>query len=409
MSGLAYAAAGTMLAPGLRVMLRRRAAQGKEIAARLAEREGVDAAPRPPGRLVWVHAASMGETQAVLPVLAEWQRAGVAVLMTTGTVTSAALVAERAPGVLHRFVPLDVPRWVGRFLEHWRPDVGVFVESELWPNLIAACRRRGMPLALLNGRMSGPSFRGWRRAPGLALEVTGAFARVYPRTDEDGARLRALGAPRVEAPGNLKLAADVLPVDAAELARLRALLAGRPVWLAASTHPGEEEVAAAVHHALAAPFPGLVTIVAPRHAGRGAALAHGLGAGRRGEDPAGIWIADSMGELGLLYRLAPTVFVGRSLTPPGGARGGQNVLEPARLGCAVSVGPHTANQAEAVALLEQAGGLVRVADGAALSAWVGAMLADPARRAAMGEAGVRAATGDATLPARLARAVLGLI
>jgi 3-deoxy-D-manno-octulosonic-acid transferase len=214
----------------------------------------------------------------------------------------------------------------------------------------------------------------------------------------------------LERPGNLKLAAPPLPADGAELVRLRHLIGPRPVWLAASTHPGEEAAAAQVHRALVPDFPGLLTIVAPRHSDRGAGLALSLGAARRGagEDPpgGGIWIVDTMGELGLLYRLAPVVFVGRSLGP---AAGGQNPLEPARLGCAVAMGPNTANFADVVARLGAAEALATVADADALAGWVRSMLGDTAARTAAGIAAARAADGEAALPGRIAAALLALI
>ncbi len=404
----------TLAAPGLRAMLRRRVGRGKELAARLPEREGIDPTPRPAGRLIWLHAASVGESQSILPVLSALcsQAPDASILLTTGTVTSAALLADQLPRlglerVLHRFVPLDVPAWAARFLDHWRPDAAGFVESELWPNLLAGCQARGIPMMLVNARMSARSLRGWQRAPGFARQVMGAFDRVQAQSEADAAHLRLLGARHVDAPGNLKLAAPPLHADPAELARLRRLIGGRPVWLAASTHPGEEEVAGQVHRTLAAAHPGLLTIVAPRHPERGAAVAAALGAPRRaaGQDPgAGIWVADTLGELGLLYRLAPLAFVGRSLA----GQGGQNPLEPARLGCAIAVGPHTANFAEAVQALEAAGALTRVADAGELAGWVDGMLRDPRRRHAAGAAARAAAQGAAGLPERTAAALLSL-
>ncbi len=404
----------TLAAPGLRAMLQRRVSRGKEVAARLPEREGIDPTPRPAGRLIWLHAASVGESQSILPVLSalQSQAPDASVLLTTGTVTSAALLADQLPRlglgrVLHRFVPLDVPAWVARFLDHWRPDAAGFVESELWPNLLAGCQSRGIPTMLVNARMSARSLRGWQRAPGFARQVVGSFDRVQAQSETDAAHLRLLGARHVDAPGNLKLAAPPLRADPAELARLRALIGGRPVWLAASTHPGEEDVAGRVHRALAAAHPGLLTVVAPRHPERGAAVAAALNAPRRaaGQDPgADIWVADTLGELGLLYRLAPLAFVGRSLM----GQGGQNPLEPARLGCAVAVGPHTANFAEAVQMLETAGALTRVADAGELARWVDAMLRDPNRMRAAGAAACAAARGAAGLPERTAAALLSL-
>jgi 3-deoxy-D-manno-octulosonic-acid transferase len=390
-------------------MLRRRVARGKEWADRLPERRGLDPTPRPPGRLIWLHAASVGETMSVLPVIARLHTApGVTVLVTTGTVTSARLMAQRCPDVLHRFVPLDVPRWIERFLDHWRPDAAAFLESELWPATLAACQARGVRMLLLNARMSARSQVGWGRAPRFARALLGAFEAVWAQSAADAARLRALGAPHVSAPGNLKFAAPCLPVDHAELTRLRALLSGHPCWLAASTHEGEEAIAAAIHARLAPSYPDLVTIVAPRHPERGAALAAAFGAPRRsaGEDPpaGGIWFADTLDELGLLYRLAPIVFMGKSLT----SGGGQNPLEPARLGCAVAAGPLMENHVEAVAALAAAGALARPQDEAGLADWVDSMLRDPEARGRMGRAAQAASSADADLPVRAAALLLSM-
>jgi len=414
--GTGWAIAATLLSPALRLNLRRRAANGREIAARLPERRGIDPTPRPAGPLLWVHAASLGETISILPVL-EALRHRTKVLLTTGTVTSQALLDQRIPeqglagDVLVRFAPLDVPAWVSRFLSHWRPDAACFVESELWPNQLAACRTQGIKLMLVNGRMSDRSFARWQRVPGFARRILGGFARIQARGDQDAERLRALGAVLVESPGDLKFAAPPLPVDGVELGRLRRLLDGRPVWLAASTHPGEEALIAAVHRLVAATHPGLVTIIAPRHPARGAVLAAELGCPRRaaGEDPpagGGIWIADTMGELGLWYRLAPVAFVGRSLIGPGG---GQNPLEPARLGCAIAVGRHTGNFTDHVALLRDAGALVEVGGEDDLARFVCAMLDDPDRRRRLGERAATSVGRHADLPALTAEALLSLL
>jgi 3-deoxy-D-manno-octulosonic-acid transferase len=416
-----WARSATLAAPGLRLMLRARLRRGKELDGRLPERQGVETAPRPAGRLLWLHAASVGETVSVLPVLeALANRApDVTMLLTTGTVTSARLLASRLPElglerrVLHRFVPLDVPVWVARFLDHWRPDAAGFVESELWPNLLAACRARLIPVMLVNARMSPRSYARWRRAPALAHRVLGSFTRVQAQSETDAERLRDLGARAVTAPGNLKFAAPPLPVDLAELASLRQSLSGRPIWLAASTHPGEDALVVQAHRDLAARHRGLLTIIAPRHPERGARIAAAIGdvpATRRaaGEPPPaeGVWIADTLGELGLLYRLAGIAFVGRSLVPPGG---GQNPLEPARLGCAVAAGPFTDNFTSAVQALEACGGLARVHDAASLAAWVDRMLGDPERREAMGLAARGACARYADLPDRTAAVLLDLL
>ncbi len=271
--------AAAAIAPALPLHLRRRAARGKEDAARLSERYG-EGADRPAGRLLWVHAASVGESVSVLPLLEALAARDPALrfLLTTGTVTSARLLVDRIPRaiaarVAHRFAPLDVPRWVARFLDGWRPDAAVFVESELWPNLIAATRARGIPMALVNARMSARAAARWARAPGFARRVLSAFTLVLAQTEADAARFRALGAAGATSPGNLKIAAPPLPADAAELVRLRALVGDRPAWVAASTHPGEEALVMAAHRRLVAAHPRLLTIIVPRHPHRGAEVA----------------------------------------------------------------------------------------------------------------------------------------
>ena len=362
-----WAGIATVMSPALRLMLRARLARGKEERGRLPERRGIDPTPRPPGRLLWLHAASVGETASVLPVLPPLLEASdLTVLFTTGTVTSARLLAQRVEPafrdrIIHRFVPLDVPAWASRFLDHWRPDAAAFVESELWPNLLGACRARGVPMMLVNARMSDRSFARWQQAPDVAKALLGGFSRIHAQDEATAERLRLLGGRDVSALGDLKQAAPPLPADPAELERLSACLAGRPVWLAASTHPGEETVIFRVHQALVEAHPGLLTIIAPRHPERGAAIAGEAGAvpvTRRavGEGPpegAGVWVVDTLGEMGLWYRLAPIVFVGRSLLPPGG---GQNPLEPARLGCAIAVGGFTGNFVGHVGRVKEAGG-----------------------------------------------------
>jgi 3-deoxy-D-manno-octulosonic-acid transferase len=405
-----------MSAPGLRVMLRQRVAHGREIAARLPEREAIDSAPRPGGRLIWLHAASLGETISILPVLAELAREPGTILLTTGTVTSQRLLAQRLPDldfgerVIHRFVPLDVPAWGARFLDHWRPDAAAFVESEIWPNILGAAAGRGIPLMLINARLSARSLARWRMAPRTARRILGWFAVIHPQSRVDGDRFALLGAARVLPAGNLKLAAPPLPVDHQALSHLSSLIGG-PAWVAASLHRGEDELVLAAHQRLSATHPGLLTIIVPRHPDRGEAVA-GLagGAPRRalGEPPprgGGVWVVDTVGELGLVYRLAPLAFVGGSLV----LHGGQNPAEPARLGRAVAVGPNTANFGDMVALLREGGALVEVADAQALSDWVDARLRDPWGTTAMGQKGVALLDGYATLPVEVAAVLAGLV
>ncbi len=407
----------SLATPALRYSLRRRAGRGKEILARLPERWGEDDTSRPPGRLLWLHAASVGEATSLLPVLTALATSDVTVLLTTGTVTSANLLARRLPElglrdrVLHRFAPLDVPAWAARFLDHWRPDAAGFVESELWPNLLSACRRRNIPLMLINARISAKSLKAWQRAPAMARSVLNGFARIHARGPEDAARLHALGATNVSSPGDLKFAAPPLPADLTALTQLRDRFGDRPVWVAASTHPGEEAEIAAAHALLERDHPGLLTIVVPRHPERGAELATALRAPRRsaGEAPpsdAGLWIADTIGELGLWYRLARVAFVGRSLLPPGG---GQNPLEPVQLRCPVIAGPYTGNFTDHIGLLRKADAIQEVADAPALAAAVSALLHDESARQSRAERAFEAVQLHAGLPRDTAEALLGLL
>jgi len=390
--------------PAIDVYLRRRLQRGKEDAARFDERLGHAGRPRPPGALVWMHAASVGETVSILPLIERLlaARQDLHLLLTTGTVTSAALAAEQLPArACHQYVPVDRIGAVRTFLEHWRPDLGIWVESELWPNLIAESRHRAVPLALINARMSPRSYRNWRLLPFAIRPLLSAFRLCLAQSEGDAQRLRALGAADAAFIGNLKAAAPPLAADAAEEVRLETAIAGRPVWLAASTHPGEEDIVARVHDRLTQRWPDLLTLLVPRHANRGAEIAaafrdSGLDVACRSAGDAlapstGIYLGDTMGEMGLYYRLAPIVFVGGSLVP----HGGQNPLEPARLDSALLFGPHMFNFAEAVAALSAAGAAVTVADGDGLAAGVAALLDDPAAAARQAEAAASiASAGD---------------
>ena len=394
MSRLVYAALATIAAPALRVWLASRAGRGKEDPARLGERRGRTNLARPPGPLVWVHAASLGETRSVMALderLVQ-SRPDLHVLFTTMTTSAAELIAERPPpNTIHQFVPLDVPRWVERFLDHWRPDAAIWTEAELWPNLIAATGARGVPMALVNARLSARSYSRWRRAKSFFPAPLDRFAPCLAQSEGDADRLRALGATNARYVGNLKYDGAPLPADGEELRRLVLLAGERPMWLAASTHPGEEEIVAGVHATLAGRIPDLLTIVVPRHARRGDEIAamlasRGLAVGRRtkGAVPGpqiAVYVADTMGELGLFYRLARVAFIGGSLVP----HGGQNPLEAVRLDCALVFGPHMANFRDIADALIAAGGALEVGDGATLATAVGRLIADPseqARRAA---------------------------
>ncbi len=412
MDGLVvYRGLATAAGPLLRVWLGRRRRRGKEDAGRLGERFGRASAPRPNGALVWIHAASVGEALSILPLIDRLrERAGLRLLMTTGTVTSARLLAERLPaGVIHQFAPLDRPGWVRAFLDHWRPGLALRVESELWPATLAALAARRVPAVLINARISPAAFRLWRRFPSAGRRLLAGFALCLAQSAGDATRLRRLGAGAVARPGNIKHAAPPLPADPARLAGLRAAAAGRRVWLAASTHPGEEEIAAGAHDALRRGRPDALLVVVPRHPERGPALARALAApGReirlasRGDMLGGdITVADGLGELGLYYRLAEAAFVGGSLVP----RGGQNPLEPARLGCAVIHGPHMENFREIAAELGAAGAARALAAPEELAAAAAALFDDDGARAAQTAAAAAVCAGREAVLDRVADAL----
>ena len=389
----AYRLLSAAAAPLASLLLARRLKRGKEQRARIAERRGAGRLARPRGPLVWLHGASVGELASVLPLIERVRSRGASILVTSGTVTSARFAEQRLPrDVIHQFVPLDVPRFVRRFLDHWRPNLALFVESDLWPNIIIETSRRGMPMILLNGRMSDRSYRRWRKFPNTIVNLLQRFELLLARTPGDAERFGALGAPRIVATGNLKLDVPPPPADGGKLAALNTATTGRTVIAAASTHAGEEVIIIEAHRRLRETFPGLLTLIAPRHAERGAgvveiARAAGLSAGlrSRGEMPTpstDIYVADTMGELGLLYRLAPVVFIGGSLV----RHGGQNPIEAAKLGAAILHGPHVANFAELYAALDSAHGAEPVASADALIAGLNAWLSDPAARARVADA-----------------------
>jgi len=396
-----YSGLTRLAGPLVHILLDRRAARGKEDPSRRGERLGIPGRHRPAGPLIWLHAASVGESMAALP-LVDRLLAGeprLHVLVTTGTVTSADLMTRRLPPrAFHQYVPVDLPGAVDRFLDHWRPDLALWVESELWPNLLAGVRRRRVPCALVNARLSARSHANWRRIPAAARRLLSTFRLALAQTAEAADRLRDLGLADVRVEGNLKYSAAPLPADPAGLSRLRKALAGRPVWLFASSHPGEEEVAIAAHRALIGRFPDLLTLLVPRHPDRGVQVralldAAGLSAAQRsrGELPGpgtAVYLADTMGELGLFYRLAPVSVVGASFLP---GIGGHNPIEPALLGSAVLYGPHMENFQEVAAELEQACAARRVPGPAALADALAGLLADGEARAAQAAAALAVA------------------
>lgn len=384
-----------LLAPVIYLYLLKRRKLGKEDPQRLRERMGYGAFPRPEGTLVWMHAASVGESTSVMPLVQRLceRYPSINFLITTGTVTSAKLLQTRLPErAYHHFIPADTPLAVKRFVRHWKPNLALWVESELWPNLVLETHAKGCPMVLLNARLSDKSFALWQQYRFMIRKLLSCFSLVLAQSEEDARRYRHLGASDVKYLGNLKFDAPALPDHVQQREVLQSAIAERPVWLAASTHPGEETMIADAHKSLCDNHPGLLTILVPRHPERGAAIAEELrGKGfrialrSRGELPnkdTDLYIADTLGELGIFYRVATIVFVGGSLVP----HGGQNPLEPARLGCAVMCGPYMDNFTDICQELESEGGILRVENNLQLGRELDALLKDKTKQEALASA-----------------------
>jgi 3-deoxy-D-manno-octulosonic-acid transferase len=370
-------------------LLRYRVGRGKEDAQRLDERRGLAGIVRPTGCLVWIHAASVGETNAILPLITAFKtrRPDTTVLLTTTTLTSAEVARKRLPaGAIHQFVPLDAPQYATRFVDYWKPDLAIFTESEIWPSLILATAERKVPLALVNARMSPKSYKSWKRLTGIAEPVFSRFTIILAQNEKLARWFREVGGRRVVPVGNLKADAPAPPIDAMKLEALKSALGSRPRVLAASTHDGEERIVSEAHRLLAVRFPGFCTIIAPRHPDRGAVIAaelQGLGfkTALRSQGEAltaetEIYIADTIGELGTLYALCSVAFIGGSLVE----RGGQNPIEAISIGAAVLTGPSTHNFRDEYTALANAKGSITITNAQILADCVAALESDPAAR-----------------------------
>lgn len=389
----AYRAVSTVLQPFGATLLRHRLQRNKEDPTRYRERLGHASLPRPKGSLVWLHAASVGEAQSVLRLITRLKLRDPSsnILITSGTVTSADMLADRLPdGVLHQFSPLDLPAATRRFIDHWRPDLAIWIESELWPNLIGDMSSTGNPLVLINGRMSSRSFGRWRHIPAAARRMLAHFSLVLSQNEDSAERFRQLGAPEVRSEGNLKYAADPLPADPVDVAALKSSIGERPFWLSASIHPGEDEITAAVHERVRTTHPELLTIVAPRHPARATEMSvrfttRNLNVVQRSEgqpllNTTSVYVADTIGELGLFYSLEGPVFVGGSLVP----HGGQNVLEPARFGRCILSGPHTTNFSDVIGDMRDGDAVIEVESGDELAAALSRLLTHKSEAATLG-------------------------
>lgn len=347
-----------LAAPLIKIYLLKRKAKGKEDPVRFQERLGYASLPRPNGNLVWVHAASAGESISVLPLI---EKIFIAhpeskFLITTGTVNSAKVMANMLPKyVIHQYVPVDMLPCVHRFLNHWKPDIAIFVESEIWPNLVTQTSKY-CPLVMVNGHVSEKSFNNWQKYGSFSKQIFSSFSACFAQSKIDADYISKLGAKNVINAGNIKYDAAPLPYDESKLNEISAVIGRRPIWLAASTHKenndSEEVMVAKIHKEMKAKYPDLLTIIAPRHPARKDEILSelveiGVNVAVRSmdnkiESTTDIYLADTMGELGIFYRIAPIVFIGGSLVP----RGGHNPLEPARLGCAIIVGQYTFNFTE---------------------------------------------------------------
>lgn len=352
--------------------IKKRKENGKEDLKRFNERIGRPSLKRPEGKLIWMHGASVGESISMLPLINKLLEIypELNIMVTTGTITSAELMGKRLPErAFHQYFPIDNPVFATRFLKHWQPDLVLWFESEFWPGMLSCIKRKNIPLILVNGRISNKSFKRWQQFDFISKELLGCFTFCLGQSEEDAYRLRMLGAKDSMCLGNIKYAGLPLPVDEERKAEISSRIGGRPFWLASSTHNDEEFKIARFHQRAAEKVPGLLTIIVPRHPQRGTEIKERLEnelklktALRSADEPleksTEIYIADTIGELGIWYGLSELVFIGGSLIP----HGGQNFIEPSRLRDAVIVGPHMHNFTDAMNRAKKADAIIQVND-----------------------------------------------
>ena len=332
--------------------IKKRQKSGKEHQTRFNERLGQYTYPRPEGKLFWFHGASVGEAISMLPLIDKLLKEdeNLSILVTTGTLTSAEIMEKRLPKrAFHQFIPFDVPKYARALLNHFKPDAVLWFESELWPSMLSEIHKRHIPLILVNGRISDKSFAKWQKFKKVSEELLNCFTLCLGQSEQDKNRLQLLGAKKVACFGNLKFAGMPLPVDEIKLDELKKVINGRPVFLISSTHSNEEEQFVAHFEFLKKAVNDILVIIVPRHPNRGAEIAEmfkdkGFVTAQRskGENIVAdteVYVADTIGEMGLWYKLAPVTFIGGSLIN----HGGQNFMEPARDKSAVMVGPYMHN------------------------------------------------------------------
>lgn len=354
----------------IRRYIEKRKKMGKEDVKRFNERVGRPTKPRPDGRLIWLHGASVGESISMLPLINRLLEIypDVHIMVTTGTTTSAEVMAKRLPErAFHQYLPIDNPVFSARFVRHWQPTIALWFESEFWPAMLSTIKRRNIPLILINGRISNKSFKRWQQFDFVIKEILDCFTACLGQSEEDAYRLRALGAKDAMCLGNLKYAGLPIPVDADKKQEIQTEIGNRPVWLVSSTHSDEEAKIGRYIKELISKHEGLLTIIAPRHPNRGTEIRDILrdkyqlntalrSANEKITPQTEVYIADTIGEMGIWYELCPIVFIGGSLIP----HGGQNFMEPSRCRDAVIVGPHMHNFTDAMNRAKRADAIIQV-------------------------------------------------
>lgn len=352
--------------------IKKRQANGKEDIKRFHERIGRPQLKRPEGKLIWFHGASVGESISMLPLITKLLETypDLHVMVTTGTTTSAELMGKRLPErAFHQYLPIDNPSFTSRFIKHWQPDLVLWFESDFWPAMLSSIKRKNIPLILVNGRISNKSFKRWQQFDFISKELLSCFTFCLGQSEEDAYRLRVLGAKDSMCLGNLKFAGLPIPVDQDKKADILSQINGRPVWCVSSTHNDEEFKIARFIKKLNETVPSLLTIIAPRHPHRGSEIREKLrdefqlktalrSANEKIKPDTEVYIADTIGELGIWYEICPLVFIGGSLIP----HGGQNFMEPSRMRDAVVVGPHMHNFTDAMNRAKKADAIMQVND-----------------------------------------------
>ncbi len=356
----------------IRRYIEKRKKIGKEDVKRFNERIGRPTKERPEGRLVWLHGASVGESISMLPLINRLLELypDIHIMVTTGTTTSAEVMAKRLPErAFHQYLPIDNPMFTTRFVRYWQPTIALWFESEFWPAMLSSIKRRNIPLILINGRISNKSFKRWQQFEFIIKELLDCFTACLGQSEEDAYRLRILGAKDAMCLGNLKYAGLPIPVDQEKKAEILRQIGNRPLWLVSSTHNDEEFKIGRFLKELQQKHAGLLTLMAPRHPNRGAEIKdklekdYGLKVALRSSgEPitaeTDAYVADTIGEMGIWYEIAPIVFIGGSLIP----HGGQNFMEPSRCRDAVIVGPHMHNFTDAMTRAKHADGIIQVND-----------------------------------------------